>query len=341
MTENMVYFLKDSEINNWLVKGFADRNFPIVFYGINNADPMISKSRIFRIFSLHTHYIKLSLKGLFKSGRNDVIITFLDVMGLYLVLISKLFFLKRKIIVINIMFNDNNDAISKIKKIAFRFMLKDSSVFPTITSTELEDIYRSTFKLSNKKFLLLNDCYGKLENYKYPFKSKDDYVLSGGSNGRDWQTLVKTAKILPHINFVIVGPQANTLGEDIPPNIKFFHNIKFEEFQKLLLNCRICTLPLNTQAPAGLIVLFAAGLMSKPVITTDNITMREYINSGDNGILIEPFDHIELANEIEKLYYDTIRQKKLGEKLFETVNHKGSPEKYIDDLIRIIQIAST
>ena len=334
--KNKVYFLKDSEINDWLVEGFENLNFPIIFYGISNGNPMFSKSRIFRIFSLHTKYIRLSLKGLFKSQKDDIIITFLDVIGLYLVVISKIFFLKRKFIVINIMFNDNNDIISRIKKKAFRFMLKDSRVFPTITAAELNDIYRKMFNLPHKNFSVLNDCYGKLESYKSSYKNNDGYVFCGGSNGRDWSTLVKVATLLPHIPFIIVGPNKNVLGEVYPDNIDFYYDIPYNQFMLLMAHCSLLALPLNTDAPAGLIVMFSAGLLSKAIVTTDNVAMREYIKSEVNGTLVKKGDFEEFARRVNILFLDIKKQEEYGNKLHDKIEELGSPDAYVKRVIKIV-----
>ena len=78
--------------------------------------------------------------------------------------------------------------------------------------------------------------------------------------------------------------------------------------------CSFLALPLNTEAPAGLIVLFTAGLMSKAVITTDNYTMREYITSGEDGILVKMGDIEAFAKETNALFSNYARRVEFGRK---------------------------
>lgn len=329
-----VFFLKDSPINDWLIDGFALENFPVEFIGMN--DPNVtSNSRFIRIIKLHSRYIMVALKGTFRSKNNDIIICFLDIIGLYVFIISKLLLRKREIVILNLMYNDSRSYISWLKKGLFRIMLKNNNIHSTVTSIELSYKYKKLFRLPDKNFYLLHDCYGKLGAYKKQFSRGDNYVFCGGKNSRDWNIMLKIACLLPNIEFIIVGNQKNTLGENYPSNIKYFYNISYSDFQDILSKSSIVALPLNTEAPAGLIVLFTAGLMSKPVITTDNITMREYINSGENGVLIKKGDYKKFSEEIGTLIRNLDKQKEYGEKLFKKINELGSPKSYISRIIEI------
>lgn len=330
-----VFFLKDSRINEWLISGFVMRGFPVQFMGMLNPSDLLAMSRIRRIVSLHSRYFRISLKSLVKSRRGDVIISFLDVMGLYVFLLSRILFREREIIVINIMFNDGSDFLTSIKRMLFRIMLKNSGVYPTVTSSELSAIYMELFNIPEKHFYLLHDCYGKQEIYENK-PEECNYVFCGGTNGRDWQTLLKSAELLPDIRFVVVGPQRNTLGDKIPRNVEYFFNIPYDDFQEMMLKCSILALPLNTEAPAGLIVLFSAGLMHKAVVSTNNYTLREYVTSGENGFLIEMGDHLRLAEKIRELNKDSLKRREFGDRLFKKIVELGSPDTFIDKVIEIV-----
>ncbi|HBE42573.1 MAG TPA: hypothetical protein DDW27_15495 [Bacteroidales bacterium] len=329
-----VFFLKDSRIHEWLISGFVKRDFPVQLIGISNPSELFAMSRFRRIIRLHSRYAQLSLKSLLKSRRGDVIICFLDVMGLYVFLLSRILFKRREIIVINIMFNDGSDFLTSIKRKMFRMMLNNNRVHPTVTSSELSAIYKKLFKIPDKHFYLLHDCYGDQEIFTER-PEEGDYVFCGGTNGRDWEALIKAADLLPDIRFVVVGPQRNTLGDKIPGNIEYFFNIPYDDFQKIMLKCSILALPLNTEAPAGLIVLFSAGLMHKPLISTNNYTLREYVTSGENGFLIEKGDYLTLAEKIKELNDDSLKRREFGDRLFKKVVELGSPDAFIEKVIEI------
>jgi len=330
-----VYFLKDSSINDWLISGFAQRNFPVNYIGMKSMRKNSSLSRLRRIQILHYRYLVNAYESLHMSKRNDIIICFLDVMGLYVFVLSLILFKRREIIVINLMFNKGKDLITFVKWVLYRWMLRSDHVHPTVTSTELSMLFRKVFRLPQKKFFLLHDCYGDLEKSQIFPEEVEDYIFCGGSNGRDWGTIKQVAVLLPHINFVVVGPKENLLGHNVPANITYYYSIDYDKFQKLMRGCSFLALPLNTEAPAGLIVLFTAGLMSKAVITTDNFTMREYITTREDGILVKMGDVAAFASEANDLYANSDKRAEFGQKLCKKVEELGSPLVFIDTLISI------
>jgi glycosyltransferase involved in cell wall biosynthesis len=96
-------------------------------------------------------------------------------------------------------------------------------------------------------------------------------------------------------------------------------------------------LPLNTEAPAGLIVIFSSGLMHKPIISTNSYTLREYVSTGENGFLIKMGDHVALAERIRELLGDVGKRQEFGEKLCSRVKEVGDPDVFVNKLINIVE----
>ena len=92
---------------------------------------------------------------------------------------------------------------------------------------------------------------------------------------------------MPNINFNLIMPQKIYLenSKNITANMNIFYDIPYAKFMDILCSSSIVCLPLNTEAPAGLIVLFQAAANKKLVITTDTETTQEYINS-ETGVRI-------------------------------------------------------
>lgn len=332
-----IFFLTDSPVKDWLVEEFNTRGIPVRFIGLDKSTRVYSKSRISRIFLLHRQYIHLALKGLTKGKNKDIIICYLDVLGLYVFMLSKFLFMNREVIIINIMFNDKRDFISILKRMFFKIMLGSRYVHPTVASSSLTGIYQDIFNLPAKEFSVIHDCYGSLGKFRKEFEEGNGYVFCGGMNGRDWKTMVKAAYLLPEIRFVIVGPRKDTLGSDFPSNISYNYDIPFAEFLESVRACSVVALPLNTEAPAGLIVLFLSALMCKPVITTDNATTKEYIIQEESGILVKMNDPDGLAEGIKNLMINNQKQKEYGEKLYRHVEEIGSPGTFVNKIINLIQ----
>jgi glycosyltransferase involved in cell wall biosynthesis len=337
-----VFFVSDQKID-WLGEEFVKQGMPIEIVcpltKTNINKEALNMFRIHRILYLHTKYLKLANQVLAKSKKDDIIICWLDVIAIYILLLSKLFGRRRKIIAINIMFNDNPSIITRIKKWSMRRLLSNKNIYPTVTSVSLSQFYQNIFNLPAKDFFVLHDTYGtrrkKLQNREYKTENVK-YVFCGGTNGRDWDTLIKIAEQLPDLKFVIVGPHKDTLGEDYPSNIDYHYNIPYDKFIELLVNSTLLALPLNTEAPAGLIVLLEGALLSKAIVTTDNITMRAYISSGNNGYLVGKGDYKEFAGKISEVFSNEQIKKSFGEKLNQAIIEKCSPETYVKDIIGIV-----
>ncbi|MZP56726.1 MAG: glycosyltransferase [Bacteroidales bacterium] len=330
-----LFFLKDSRIDDWLVSGFKKRGCSVSFIGRNDRANVISMSRLIRIKTLHQQYLKIAWKGIMKSERKDIIICYLDVVGMYVFLLSKILLRRREILVINIMFNDKQDFLTGIKRVLYKAMLRSKHVYPTVISSELPLLYKRIFNLPSKVFYVMHDCYGDLDKAIPDRTDEDEYVFCGGTASRDWNLMKEVTYKLPDTKFVIVGPNKNTLGENIPPNVTYYYNLPSVEFRYLLNRSSLLALPLNTEAPAGLIVLFTAGLMSKAVVTTDNVTTREYIVNGVNGRMVKMKDVDDFAMQIQDLINDKGKRISYGKALRLKVEEYGSPDSFIDAIIDI------
>lgn len=94
---------------------------------------------------------------------------------------------------------------------------------------------------------------------------------------------------MPNVQFTLVMPtfiQKYYSKIKISDNIHILGNVSLVEFNKLLQESSIVMLPLNTDAPAGLIVIFQAASQQKTVITTSTPVTKEYIDN-KTGVLCE------------------------------------------------------
>jgi glycosyltransferase involved in cell wall biosynthesis len=338
-----IFFISDQKID-WLYEESIRQNMPIEIIRPSSSTDINKKSlnmsRFHRIWYLHIKYIQLAINALIKSKKEDIIICWLDVIAVYVLLLSFLLGRKRKVIAINIMFNENSSLLTKIKKTCMRWLLSNKNIYPTITSVSLSQYYKDIFNLPSKEFFVLHDTYGtrreQLQNIERKTQS-EKYVFCGGTNGRDWNAFTKIAKELPNINFIAVGSRKSILGENYPTNIQYHYNIPYQQFLELFVNATVLALPLNTEAPAGLIVLLEGALLSKAIVTTDNATMREYVVSGENGFLIKKGDYKEFAKKISKLINDTEKIEEFGNTLQQRIISMCSPETYVKNIIDIVK----
>lgn len=105
------------------------------------------------------------------------------------------------------------------------------------------------------------------------------------------------------------------------------HSIPLKEFNRLLCSSSIVIMPLDTEAPAGLIVIFYAAANDKFCMVNETATSCEYITN-DRGCIL-PKD-VEIW--ADTLYYYLSNSEKALEKaknLHRWIESECSCEKYI------------
>lgn len=225
------------------------------------------------------------------SKRNDTIVCWYDFQAVLCYWLAKLSFRQRKIVCINLLLKDKATAKNKFVAWLYKKALKSKHFVASVTSVEYGIHLKKRLGI-NKELFLLHDVFH--EDYKVN-DSLDvcpNTVFCGGRNGRDWRFMIAVAKVMPHVQFHLVMPKG-TYDEylhELPGNVVAKYNISMDEFMKEMCSCEIVALPLDTEAPAGLIVLFQAAANMKYVITTDTMTTREYLSDGRGCLLPNDVD---------------------------------------------------
>ena len=81
------------------------------------------------------------------------------------------------------------------------------------------------------------------------------------------------------------------------------------DYLQMVANCYAEVIPLNDKnISSGALSFLQAMMFSKPVIVTNNMTVRDYIKSGYNGVIIENTSE-ELEGAIKQLENPIIYQK--------------------------------
>ena len=248
------------------------------------------------------------IKAFMASSKDDVIICTLDIQAVICSWICALSFIKRKFICINILLKDKDTIKNKFVTYLYKRTITRNNVIASVTSMEYGKWLNRRLG-TNVSFFLQHDVFHNY--YEKTCQTVDNKsIFCGGRNGRDWDLMLRVAHYLPDVTFnmVVSTGVKDTFHEAIPSNVRIYSNVNYDKFYQLLCGSLIICLPLNTEAPAGLLVIFHAAANKKMVITTDTLVTREYIGK-DRGVIIE--------ND-EQLWYNAIQyylnNKKLREK---------------------------
>ena len=262
--------------------------------GDKNAVSFISyklQERVIEVYSPQSNclivgWIKGCLKMLRLSHRNDTIVCWYDFQAILCYWLSILLFKRRKIVCINILLKDKDSLRNKVVSWLYRKALNSKRVVASVTSTEYGTHLKERLGI-NKKLFLLHDVFHESYLYKREFHVIPNSVFCGGRNGRDWKFMIEVAKVMPHVRFHLVMPKIiyEEFQNELPDNVIAKYNLSMEDFMKEMCSCEIVALPLDTEAPAGLIVLFQAAANMKYIITTNTMTTREYLSDGRGCLL--------------------------------------------------------
>lgn len=231
-------------------------------------------------------WLKGCLTVLGLSHHNDTIVCWYDFQAVLCYWLAKLSFRQRKIVCINLLLKDKASVKNKVVAWLYKKALKSKYFVASVTSVEYGSHLKKRLGI-NKKLFLLHDVFHEDYQINASLDVCPNTVFCGGRNGRDWKFMIEVAKAMPHVQFHLVMPKVtyDEYQHELPSNVVAKYNISMEDFMKEMCSCEIVALPLDTEAPAGLIVLFQAAANMKYIITTDTMTTREYLSDGRGRLL--------------------------------------------------------
>ena len=220
-----------------------------------------------------------------QSSRGDTIICWYDFMAVLCWWLCKFKLKKRKIIALNILLKDKDTLKNKLAKFLYRSMLKSNNVQATVTSKNYGEHLNKMLKI-NKKYTLLHDIYHGNYNISYSGTTIPNTVFCGGRNGRDWNFLIKIAKSMPEVVFNCVMPKNiyKQYENQFSTNMKVLSDIPEKRFLEFMCESQLVVMPLDTEAPAGLIAFYQASANGKMAITSDTVTTQEYFTDGKGAL---------------------------------------------------------
>lgn len=270
------------------------------------------------------------------SKRNDTIVCWYDFQAVLCYWLAKLSFRQRKIVCINLLLKDKASTKNKVVAWLYKKALKSKHFVASVTSVEYGKHLKNRLDI-DKDLFLLHDVFH--ENYKANenVEVAPNTVFCGGRNGRDWKFMIDVAKAMPNVEFHLVMPKVTyeDLQTELPSNVAVKYNLSMEDFLKEMCSCEIVALPLDTEAPAGLIVLFQAAANMKCIVTTDTMTTREYLSDGKGTLLSNKVECWKEA--IQELLLNPLRRKEASGKLLTFLKEQCSEKKFVEGIENIVK----
>lgn len=239
------------------------------------------------------NWMKGAWMALRVSEKNDIIFSWFDFQAVICFVFSKLTLQKRQIVAINVMCKFNDSLKGRVYKLLYKLALSSKDFHATVTSKKYGN-YLNKMLGVNREYELIHDA--NLD--KYQIKNKErinlihNSVFMGGTSSRDWDFAFDLAANMQDVifNFVMTDAMFEKYKKRILNNTNVFHSIPLEEFNSLAVASSIIIMPSNTEAPAGLMLMFLAAANSKFYITNYTATSCEYITNERGCILPKDVD---------------------------------------------------
>lgn len=254
-------------------------------------------------------WLLLAIRTIFKSKKEDIIVTWLDTLGVFCYWVGKLTNRKRKILALNILLKEKTTFKNRLWKTLYNIAIDDYNFYFTYTSKwQKWNTYPRAF--------YLQDTYVDRDALFVTYKDCGKTVFVGGWNGRDWPLAIQVAKRLPSADFYFVcPPMVEKLLEDKTNNIHVGYALPRKEYLKTLAECSIVFLPLDTNAPAGLIVLYEAAMKCKALVMTENDVSKDYLVNQSLGLLVTKNDVDDAVEKLETLLDNEQKRESMSKEL--------------------------
>ena len=171
------------------------------------------------------------------------------------------------------------------------------------------------------------------------------FILSQGLANRDYPTLIRAMRTLPHVVCHISAVsawdkfKAGYEGMDIPDNVLLKSYNHPSIIRDTMAKCRIFVITLRPDAGmwcAGSTSVLQAQAMGKPVIVTYLPGIAEYLQDGKTGFLVEGNNPAALAEKIDYLWQNPQRAAEMGKYAQKWVRENFSLETWVEKISRLV-----
>lgn len=228
--------------------------------------------------------------------------------GLILAFYFSIFHLQNvpEIIVLTFIYKPKKFFVGKIYDKFMRYIVTSGYIKYYVVFSESEKkYYANYFGVSESQFAFETLGYED-RTQEIEMSGPGKYYLAAGRSNRDYMFLVEAWSGREEQLKII----CDTLSINSTTNIKVLTDCHDNEFFEQLAQCYAVIVPLaDINISSGQLVIIQAMMYGKPVIVTQNNTVKDYIDAGKTGLIIEK-NKTALADAILSLkdesYYKAI-----------------------------------
>lgn len=229
------------------------------------------------------------------------VVTWQQFHGIILSFYFKFFHIKKEkcpeLYVMELIYKPKSGLIGKIYHKFVSYSIESKYITKIFVFSKNEREYcKKLFKLKDEKIEIL---HLGIEDYyeQYKEKIKDEgYFVSVGRSNRDYEFLLREWP--ESVPLKIIYDEKKL---DIKDHMEQLFKCYREEYHCVLAGCHAVVIPLlDENISCGQLVMLQAMMFGKPVIITENKTVRDYLVDGEDGFII-PRDGEILRDKVRQL----------------------------------------
>jgi glycosyltransferase involved in cell wall biosynthesis len=171
-------------------------------------------------------------------------------------------------------------------------------------------------------------------------KANERYVLAVGDDvSRDYPALIEACR-LANLPLKLRSSAKLSVPENTP-NVSFVGRLSYKELRDLYAEATIVVVPLKpADYPSGITAIYEAMAMGKPLIASRTGTSCNFIRHGEDGILVDPQNPVELGNALSALWNDEPARDALGAAARKRLDCDFSYDQYIQRFAAFLRQAA-
>jgi len=168
---------------------------------------------------------------------------------------------------------------------------------------------------------------------------EEDYILCVGYMKRDWETLLAALSGLQsNTTLKLVGAAGRLklpAGVAASKKIECLPYVPIGELKRIMAQARLVVLPLPYQLYSfGQMSLLQAMAMGKAVIVSNVPGITDYVQDGQNALLVRPYDYLEMREKIDYLLKHPPERARIGEAARKSVEEKYNEKNMAEGIYR-------
>lgn len=264
-----------------------------------------------KLLTYYPAYWYLAIKALRQSLKTDydVIVAWEPKNGFPLALLRSLLGIRKpKLVILAFIYKGVAMHFRSLGRLAMRGI--DHVTVPTRSEVEYYNKLLG-FPLDKMTFSPLG-WYDMPAMSDMPEKRAGNYIFAGGRSGRDYGTLFEAISDID-ASFIVNARKFNVQGLDCPPNVKLQDFMPLNEYYALMAGSQFVVLPLQDPPYAvGLGHIVQAMSAGKALIATRTAGTVDYVQDGQTGILVTPYDAQNMRSAIVRLLTYPREAKEMG-----------------------------